>query len=332
MAKRRKILWNRVIGAAVVLVALVFLLGSCVHSCATRSDSSSSVPDSTPAQTLPPPSSDGQSSGGDSSSQADSAEDPATDGAVPTDYETAVKTAGDVYKGNLVLVNAQNPSHLSEEELELVQVYYAEDRPDCYHISYPGHTSCSKTAVSAFNRMMKDYYAKTSNGEIMFNYGYVEAGKEKSNPESPCGLDIQIHLKLDNGTYNYVSNVEPYSWIFSNMANYGFILRYPEGKEEQTGEKGGFTALRYVGVPHAAYITENDLCLEEYLSLLKEQYVFGENMLNYTFAEQNYEIYYVPASSTGDTDVPVPAQGSYEISGNNVDGFIVAAMTGEAAP
>jgi len=236
--------------------------------------------------------------------------------------------AGAVYSGPLVLVNSSNPSHLDKDALDLEQVYYSADRPTTYEISYPGHTTLNKTATTQFNRLMKAYYAATNNNEIMFNYGYLEAGKDHSNPESATGLDVQLHLKFANGGYDYISNVTPYSWVFEHMASYGFILRYPEDKAELTGEKGTYTAIRYVGVPHAAYITEHNLCLEEYLQMLKNEYQFGQNILTFSTAEQSYRIYYVPASATGDTSVPVPSGGTCEISGNNVDGFIVTAYAG----
>ena len=55
-------------------------------------------------------------------------------------------------------------------------------------------------------------------------------------------------------------------WLRENCAEYGFVLRYPEHKKEITGwfEPWHF---RYVGVEAALYMTENDLCLEEFLDL-----------------------------------------------------------------
>jgi hypothetical protein len=58
---------------------------------------------------------------------------------------------------------------------------------------------------------MRAYITETDNTEIMFNYGYLETGKEKSNPESATALDIQLHLKLAAGGYSYISNTKPYS-------------------------------------------------------------------------------------------------------------------------
>ena len=71
-------------------------------------------------------------------------------------------------------------------------------------------------------------------------------------------------------------------------------------------------------------MTKNDLCLEEYISLVS-QFVYGEHHLEFTDdSGNNYEIYFVPADMSADsTNVPVPAGKKYDISGNNIDGFIV---------
>ncbi|MBQ9862644.1 MAG: M15 family metallopeptidase [Lachnospiraceae bacterium] len=54
-------------------------------------------------------------------------------------------------------------------------------------------------------------------------------------------------------------------WLIENCADYGFILRYPRGKEEITGIEYEPWHFRYVGKDAAAYIMENELTLEEFL-------------------------------------------------------------------
>ncbi len=51
--------------------------------------------------------------------------------------------------------------------------------------------------------------------------------------------------------------------------NYGFILRYPKGKEEITGISHEPWHLRYVGQPHATLMSESGLTLEEYLEAME---------------------------------------------------------------
>lgn len=358
MASHRRIRWDRIAAAGIVLVILIFMLGSCMQSCSDKrkqrellaQQDSQPTEEQTTAETavtttldpaaqtmanVPVVITDAEPSTGFSVTTTtdpaevteESSEEPAF--VLPAGYqEIPVKPAA-LYSGNLVLVDAKNPSHLTADELDLEQVYYAKDKPETYEISYPGHTSLNSSALAKFNRLMKAYYSATQNTEIMFNYGYLETSQEKSNPESATGLDIQLHVKHDNGSYEYVTNVTPYAWLFDHMASYGYVLRYPEDKSDVTGERGGYTAIRYVGVPHAAFMHDNNLCLEEYLDLLKKEHNFySGTVLEYSTSELTYHIYYVPVSVTDNLTVPVPTGGSYEISGNNVDGFIVTVIIG----
>lgn len=54
-----------------------------------------------------------------------------------------------------------------------------------------------------------------------------------------------------------------YQWMAANAARFGFIVRYPEGKEDLTGAAFEPWHLRYVSADVATYLTHNDLCLEE---------------------------------------------------------------------
>ena len=49
-----------------------------------------------------------------------------------------------------------------------------------------------------------------------------------------------------------------------NAYKYGFILRFPKGKEDITGYKYEPWHYRYVGVDAAKIIYEDDITLEEY--------------------------------------------------------------------
>ncbi len=60
-------------------------------------------------------------------------------------------------------------------------------------------------------------------------------------------------------------------WLMENSWKYGFILRYPLGKSEYTGIIYEPWHYRYVGKEVAQYITENELCLEEYWQLVENQ-------------------------------------------------------------
>lgn len=53
-------------------------------------------------------------------------------------------------------------------------------------------------------------------------------------------------------------------WLAQNCAKYGFVIRYPEGKENITGYAYEPWHIRYLGVELATYLTENNLTLDEY--------------------------------------------------------------------
>ena len=77
--------------------------------------------------------------------------------------------------------------------------------------------------------------------------------------EHQSGLAVDI-----NATGNTDSSTA-YEWLAENAYKYGFILRYPEGKENITGIDYEPWHYRFVGVGEAKKIKNSGLCLEEYL-------------------------------------------------------------------
>lgn len=75
-----------------------------------------------------------------------------------------------------------------------------------------------------------------------------------------CALDYQL---LDDAQ----AETAEQKWLMEHCTEYGFILRYPQGKEDLTGIIWEPWHYRYVGVEAAKAISESDLCLEEYLAL-----------------------------------------------------------------
>ncbi|MGW9752258.1 zinc D-Ala-D-Ala carboxypeptidase [Aerococcus sp. 150760007-1] len=68
-------------------------------------------------------------------------------------------------------------------------------------------------------------------------------------------------------------------WLAENAPDYGFILRYPQGKEQVTGYSFEPWHYRYVGVEAAQYITKYDITLEEFLALVNYQTALTEEGL-----------------------------------------------------
>ena len=95
--------------------------------------------------------------------------------------------------------------------------------------------------------------------------GYDEADTYSARPgysEHQTGLAFDVTSK--STTLGTFENTEEFKWMKNNAYKYGFILRYPKGKENITGYIYESWHYRYVGKDVAKYIYENDLTFEEY--------------------------------------------------------------------
>lgn len=88
--------------------------------------------------------------------------------------------------------------------------------------------------------------------------------------EHNCGLAMDVGGSGDYTLEQTFANTPAYAWLIKHCADYGFILRFPEGKEDITGVIYEPWHYRYVGEEAARYIMDNDLCLEEYLAQVKK--------------------------------------------------------------
>lgn len=80
--------------------------------------------------------------------------------------------------------------------------------------------------------------------------------------EHQTGLAFDINY----ADYRFKNTAEA-KWLAANAYKYGFILRYPEGKESITGYMYEPWHYRYVGVESAKKIFDSGLTLEEYFGI-----------------------------------------------------------------
>ena len=102
-------------------------------------------------------------------------------------------------------------------------------------------------------------------------YSYMEAYKTASQTVTiPGASEHQIGLSLDFFSANYTflnegfGDTEAGKWLAEHSCEYGFILRYPEGKEYITSIEYEPWHFRYVGKEAATIMTRDNLCLEEF--------------------------------------------------------------------
>lgn len=85
--------------------------------------------------------------------------------------------------------------------------------------------------------------------------------------EHQSGLCVDMH-NLSAASEAFAAQ-PAYRWLYSNCAEFGFILRYPKNKTEITGIMFEPWHFRYVGRYHARKIMDSGVALEEYISSLK---------------------------------------------------------------
>ena len=149
-----------------------------------------------------------------------------------------------------------------------------------------GKEQINKVVLEAFNRMATDLknettkkiyasnaYRSYSEQEEIYNKLLKEKGESYVNnsvskpgfSEHQTGLILNIDVV---GDYNKSIEKE---WLKNNAHKYGFILRYPDKKEDITGYKGITKQYRYVGEEIATYIVKNNITFEEYYAMFLDK-------------------------------------------------------------
>ena len=130
-------------------------------------------------------------------------------------------------------------------------------------------------------------YRDISRQEILFNrkikrhmgngYSYLEAYKKASQIVTvPGASEHQIGLALDIISNDYTTldegfeNTDAGKWLKEHSKEYGFILRYPKGKEYITGIDYEPWHFRYVGKEAATIIMDYGITLEEFVESISE--------------------------------------------------------------
>ena len=149
--------------------------------------------------------------------------------------------------------------------------------------------------------------------------------------EHQTGLAIDLGLKQEH--IDFICPEFPYTGICQTFrdraAKYGFILRYPAGKEHITGIGHEPWHFRYVGIPHAEIMAANGLTLEEYTDLLT-RYPYGDKPYRHISGGRDIYVSYIRAAE-GETVLDLPESLPYSLSGNNRDGYILTEWRTENA-
>ena len=117
--------------------------------------------------------------------------------------------------------------------------------------------------------VVSGYRSYDYQGQLYQNYvnrdGKAAADRYSARPgysEHQTGLAFDL-----NSTSNSFAGTPEAQWIAAHAHEYGFIVRYPQGKEAVTGYQYEPWHLRYLGKEIAQAVYDSGLCLEEYLGI-----------------------------------------------------------------
>jgi D-alanyl-D-alanine dipeptidase/carboxypeptidase len=243
-------------------------------------------------------------------------------------------TQADIFRGHLILVNARHPFKSDVPDHRLVTVRPRTDFPQIFLerqtakmlTAVMAHLGCAREIVPVSGhrtmREQQEIYA-----DSLREYGADFTQKYVAVPgcsEHQTGFAVDL---AENGAV--MDFVRPH---FSSAgicgrfrelsAQYGFVERYPAGRERITRIAHEPWHFRYVGYPHSEAMREHAFTLEEYTDYLKRFPCCGDH-LRFKRARREFEIFHVPVRDDGKAAVDIPDHVPYQISGNNDDGVVV---------
>lgn len=221
------------------------------------------------------------------------ADESATLDQLMSDLPADIDTSLDQYQ----LVNKLNPLS-TEPEMEFA--YASSGKPynatitDAYTALIDGATNAGYTLVTISAHRTIAYQAQNAeNGfQDYLAQGYSEseardltntyfAPAEASEHSTGLAFDwLGTEWTGIGGSLDEAYADQPSAqWLSENAQDYGFILRYPQGKEQVTGYSFEPWHYRYVGVEAAQYIARYEITLEEFLALVNYQTALAEESL-----------------------------------------------------
>ncbi len=265
---------------------------------------------------------------------------------------TVTVSNDDIARGDLILVNYKHAYQFPDGEKQTV--FYGNKSP-AYMLNGIS-LSIDSDLFPLFDQMLVDFSEATGCKEVLITSGYrtyedqeaimasrvASMGEEKAkmyvaepgHSEHHSGLAVDMVI-FTGGRQYYFPEHKDGAWIIENAPDYGFILRYTEEMAELTGCAAEPWHYRYVGTPHARLITDMGLCYEQYVEYLygftwggDRLYIAADGTTStgsgFTLPPDGYMVYYVPAEDGAQTEIPLPpGYDTYEISGDNVNGFFV---------
>lgn len=130
----------------------------------------------------------------------------------------------------------------------------------------------STISENAYKYLGEDYIQKNYHDKGKRSLSYADALKvvrsysaEPGTSEHQTGLCVDFITSTMQELDNSFENTEAFEWLAENAYKFGFVLRYPQGKEDITGYIYEPWHYRFVGREAATDMHYMGLTLEEYL-------------------------------------------------------------------
>lgn len=235
-----------------------------------------------------------------------------------------------IHHGSLILVNAAHPLKKEPKEDALSCFEYGDEAvlldrhaakmlTKILSIIQSGDEIIPVSGFRTMSEQQRIYNASLLENGIEFTCKYVAL---PGCSEHQTGLAVD--LAENSEAVDFLRPHFPYSGVCQRFrdkaADYGFVERYPAGREHVTQIGHEPWHFRFVGYPHSKILTETGLTLEEYTDYLRrfaykqEHLIFSENGLR-------CEIGFIRLDTL--TEIEIPNHMAYQLSGNNADGVVV---------
>ena len=187
------------------------------------------------------------------------------------DADVVIKT--DISKNNLLLVNKYNyldETYIPNELTNIPLTYAFDDNQTTKEVLNAFKNMWSAAKKQELTLIINSSYRDYKSQEEIWNYYDDIKGEEYADSiAARAGYsEHQTGLALDIITYgsnkNTFEETDEFKWLEKNAHKYGFILRYPKGKEDITGYAYESWHYRYVGVDTATEIYNKNITYDEY--------------------------------------------------------------------
>ena len=158
-------------------------------------------------------------------------------------------------------------------DLEELNLEYSREGMKLVNIAKKAFEKLHKEAKKDnMNIIVMSSYRSYEYQETLYNNYVKKDGKENADTYSarPGFSEHQTGLAVDvynqKTSYTEFENTKEFTWMQNNAYKYGFILRFPKDKENETGYQYESWHYRYVGLDIAKYIHDKNITLEEYIA------------------------------------------------------------------